>query len=1710
MSSRTARFAKFLRAAVDVKIKKVTEIGKYPFVQWYSELPVNCKEVLSPVTSEDWDPEDHRWLVVPRASEPDLPPLPRGCQPWVEGVNVRDPEKVPELLPSRTRLDESGSETVIQPDDDVRQQWRKYLEEKWVPWAERIRIARQVRPIYQRLFSMHQEMQGREDAYELLVGVGLYHDRTDPGQILRRHLLGFPAELQFDARTGTLTVLPSGDFTNARIEEDFLPPTHRARMQPHAADSVRKLQEMGPTFSDRSRVSEVVSTLVHALGPQTAYVDDVRPNDAPASSALASFAPALILRPRGARSLDELLKKIEEKGEQGPLESMFPPWRRLLEDERVWATEGPGGADGHTGATPTRIYFPLPTNEEQLKIVRHSNGGAGVVVQGPPGTGKSHTIANLISHYLATGQRVLVTAQTAQALNVLKSKLPGDLQALCVNLLGAGRESDRDLERSVRGILRRQMETANLEARRLDADRLEGSLAHSERELQRLERILHDARMAETTVVTAGSYRDTRAGIARRLQGESATLGWIDDEVPHETACPTYSGGWAELATYHASLDEKLREELGKTWFALPFTADFAGNILRRLDELRGSPVPDVNGPTLPSSIQNLELKALLEWLETVRDCELTTSNGDLEWVSELRTAVFGGDTSKWRVVAEEAAELMSALTPQVIGAILPVSVSGRSEGKALQDLQRLNEHYGKGGRRRVLGFMKPAAIKATEWLEISVELDGAPIRTAADVEKALRALAGARMLRDAHAVWQRWPVDASGSPRQQAAALTERLLRVSGFLAPAEKRERLPADCKGWLQEAARNSCSTEILRAVVQRRLYEIEVGDLRRSRDELVEQLRSKTRGLDVTPSFAAIETALRTENAESFAAAVAEHVGEGKRRARHSDYVTFIAAVRRWAPKTAAAIVAVEGTRSWAQRFEAFAQAWDHRRASVWLSLILSDERLEATERAANSERVRSQELTADLTAAWAWFYGLKRIDEGRRQNLVGWSQAVARIPRTGPSVFRRRAVARDFLSRCLDAIPAWVVSLGRLYDTVDPTPGLFDVAIIDEASQCWLDSLVLFYLAKRVIVVGDDKQISPTIVGVQDGQIEQLANTYLPDLQHRGLFTLESSLFDHARRYLPASIPLREHFRCVPEIIRFSNEQFYPDHPLIPLRQCGKHRLEPLKAVYVSDGLRHGDINEAEAQAIVDAVVACHTDERYDDCHFGVVCLQGDDQAKHVEKLLLDKLGPAVFAERRLRCGDAYAFQGDERDVMFLSMVAGPNTNNGVLVGSRHEQRVNVALSRACDQAWLFHSVREQDVSPQCLRRKVLTFFYQPTDQSIRGVPLDIPALRLRAQRADRTVERAPVPFDSWFEVDVALALVARGYELSAQVQVASKRIDLVVEGEGVRLAVECDGDEWHGPEQYEADMMRQRQLERAGWRFARVRESMFRSYQERAIREVLDACEELGIQPGGTRPESAPEPAGTHAQTAFTPDVLDGDEPAIVAEEQDVLNEPSSMAGAAPLSVTPGDRVVRSADHVPELFTDGREGPYTGYEGKGYPDPRAASAPDIRTAVLNIVETDGPLPKGSIYLLYRDGCPHVERAGKSLKQAVNGAVAALRRSGKLLAVDEGGANDPTEIVIRAPEQLPVVVRQRGARPIEGIPLSELAYVYRELSGGMRPQSYGEASELQRRVLERFELRNLTERARGRLAHAERLAFDDGLWQRLGGESATLF
>ncbi|MDF0677546.1 MAG: AAA domain-containing protein [Nitrospira sp.] len=367
---------------------------------------------------------------------------------------------------------------------------------------------------------------------------------------------------------------------------------------------------------------------------------------------------------------------------------------------------------------------------------------------------------------------------------------------------------------------------------------------------------------------------------------------------------------------------------------------------------------------------------------------------------------------------------------------------------------------------------------------------------------------------------------------------------------------------------------------------------------------------------------------------------------------------------------------------------------------------------------------------------------------------------------------------------------------------------------------------------------------------------------MSDFNFKEYFDVNVSLFDHGKlRYGTSRITLREHFRCMPEIIRFSNDLCYSDTPLIPLRQYSPNRLPPLDHVFVSGGYREGSnnraINRPEAKAIVERIVEMCGDSRYDGKSMGVVVLQGEAQAALIENQLLEQLGAEEMERRRLVCGNPYSFQGDERDIMVLSLVAASNERIGALTKAADERRFNVAASRARDQMILYHSVTCNDLSPFCLRRRLLEHFENTRPQQISGIERD--ELEQRAAQDNRGVVKPPAPFESWFEVDVALELLRKNFTVLAQYEFAGKRIDLVVEGGQARLAVECDGDHWHGADRYEADMQRQRDLERCGWKFFSVRESAFYSNKDNALARLWVALEERGILSNSRRMDSAPD-----------------------------------------------------------------------------------------------------------------------------------------------------------------------------------------------------------------------------------------------------------
>jgi very-short-patch-repair endonuclease len=254
---------------------------------------------------------------------------------------------------------------------------------------------------------------------------------------------------------------------------------------------------------------------------------------------------------------------------------------------------------------------------------------------------------------------------------------------------------------------------------------------------------------------------------------------------------------------------------------------------------------------------------------------------------------------------------------------------------------------------------------------------------------------------------------------------------------------------------------------------------------------------------------------------------------------------------------------------------------------------------------------------------------------------------------------------------------------------------------------------------------------------------------------------------------------------------------------------------------------------------------------------GVVSLLGDKQAVEVWDLLTDELGPEVMQRHRMACGDARTFQGKERDIMFLSMVSAPGNVGAPLARDTFAQRFNVAASRARDRMYLVRSVEADDLSAaDRFRRSLIAHFGTPFGQD------------------EQRVEELRTLCESDFEREVYDELTQRGYLVVPQVRVGQYRIDMVVEGsQDARLAVECDGDRYHGIDKWADDMNRQRVLERAGWVFWRCFASAFIRRRNEVLDDLLSALAERGIEPIGA--QGAPQSVHVERRVVAALDGLD-------------------------------------------------------------------------------------------------------------------------------------------------------------------------------------------------------------------------------------------
>ncbi len=1125
-------------------------------------------------------------------------------------------------------------------------------------------------------------------------------------------------------------------------------------------------------------------------------------------------------------------------------------------------------ASGSFGNENEEVLLSKPANKEQLEIARQLARRDCVLVQGPPGTGKTHTIANLLGHLLAQGKRVLVTAHTPKALRVLREKVVEALQPLCISVLQNDRQSQDDLEQSVRQIavrLSQDDHELDREARRLKQERKRVT-----DELHETRMRLLDARQDEIRGVVFGGKDIRTTDAAKRVKEGVASNDWVPSPVKLGEAAPL---SHAEIVTLYQTsarvcLEDERELNAGRPDVATLPTPKELSEVVEEITALGAQNLcyreelwDGTSGPQDLAEFDRM-LALATKAIEYLRNCapwqlEAVQAGRDGNEAMQVWISLTELIESAWKEV-RECQVLVMAFGPQVN--------DQRPPHELLPTVDEIIQHIENGKSfGLVTRLTKPACHELIGAVRIG---NRSPMLNESTHFRAVRALLRIQIVRQE--LVERWERQIAAKDGPASSELSERpeqvcrqfisLIRAciewhgSTWLTLEAAFHRL-----GFRWSAYYESTPPETGSNAQLRRLRNAVLGDLEQIlkaragwlRLRHLMQVRSEWCSRVARPNkpHAAVTQRLRQSLLDAVPASYREAYNELVRlKNLEADLATrqsLLDRLERAAPAWASAIKNRHPRHSKPEPPGDPLLAWEwrqlhdelERRANVSL-----DELQQRIERLG----LELLEITSRLVEKLTWASLIRQTHHEQKQALGAYAAMRKRLTKSGKGVqdAAMRAGARREMTVAKGAVPVWIMPLNEVAEAFDPRTARFDVVIIDEASQCDPTAMFALYLGHQTIIVGDDEQVTPVAVGVEMEQVLKLIQVHLQGIDHKELYNGETSIYEFAQIAFGGVIRLVEHFRCAPNIIAFSNTLSYKGE-IRPLREASAIALHPHVLPYRVEGARgsNDSVNDVEAEVIASLVCAAIQQPEYaaseadKPTSFGVVSLVGAQQAMKVDGILRQRLEPAEYKRRQILCGDAAQFQGDERDVMFLSVVDAPPSEPPLPMRQEGQKNIfkkgfNVAASRARDQMWVVHSLNHEiDLKPGDYRQRLI-------EHAIDPAACERELERLLPQVDARSKE---------FEGRVLRRLLESNFQVFPQYRVGGYRIDLVVTGGGKRLAVECDGESTHGPEKLQEDMERQAILERLGWQFVRIRGSIFFRDEDRALRPLFRRLEELGI-----------------------------------------------------------------------------------------------------------------------------------------------------------------------------------------------------------------------------------------------------------------------
>ncbi len=1484
----------FAKESAKLKGSPICDVTRYSFYEYEHKL----KELPGLHFNAGGD-EDEIWLTVDRLHESNAPTTNQTLLGlWLKVSN--DPSKEPTLKSSiefstllnagfikpNAQNDSMDKHLVALQDfeqaDEVASQLKAYMALEWLPWAVEEKKRRQNIQLYGNLFTLKQQLEGSitDSQIEIVWGTGMCVWNMGDNKVCHP-LITRLVDINVNEISMAIEIRPLN--VEAQLELDIYTTVDNLgtlELEKAYKDFTGKITQTFSPF-DSGTFDGILRSAVSCLDSKGIYwptkttADDRK---LPSASEELKITDTWVLISR-LRSKDSFIQDLErfKKNIEGnalilpkAIMAVLTEPANVNEDIILPSFRGISmvqGYDGDGNSSDTKVsdlYFPMSFNDEQVRIVQMLECHDGVVVQGPPGTGKTHTIANIISHYFALGKRVLVTSMKAPALAVLRDKLPEEIRPLAISLLSNEQEEMRQFEYAISKIAS-EIQVIDRSVYRKDIAQLEQSIDAIHAALAKTDRKINDCAKKNLDPFRIGDELITPVDAAIEVIKGNGHYEWLEDKLTSENIPLFTNSDVARLREARLTV----ANDMDYLDVSLPEILIFPGfqDLLRTHQDLSHHSKLEaaINSGDLPhlsshkDAIQDSHL--LLDKIQNLISISQQIERSGKGWHKNVRKFLKQASESKTEILG-----IFDALGGEIAQAIIernffltkPVSTPKDIEldielTSAIQNIVAGKSAFGLSG---LIG--KSASKKKLEEIKV---LSNAP-QTKEDWEHVQKYIALQKRFCELVTRWNSVApeldiecfevIEPSNAIKASESFLLYRLIQKHVALeAQIVSQSRLLLPTWERHSEIEENAECLQELQSFLDSHTLRQRLAKAHSNKENL-QQITSGYSGKVIDDLNEFTESMLGNPSIDD--ARFQDHwsrlIGELKRihgmKSAFAD-INYICNQ-----------IAESGAEKWAKKLRSkpantitdnllpdnWQKAWRLKCLDTHLEATDSREELKKLSRERSDSEILLAKTYRNIVVKRTWLKLAENATPDIRSALEAFRTAITKIGKgkgKRAAIFRQNA--RNASERANQAIPCWIMPHWRVSESLPAQLGCFDLVIIDEASQSDLSVLPALLRAKKVLIVGDDKQVSPDGSFLEVDKIKNLMTRYLTNQVDifRAQMDPGQSIYDLFKVvFAQSGTMLKEHFRCVGPIIEYSKREVY-NHELKPVRlPKASERLDPpLIDVLIEDGFRKGDINVPEARFIVDEIKKICADESM--CHrtIGVVSLLADKQTLKIWKMLEQEVGPELIKRHEIACGDARTFQGKERDIMFLSMIVSLGEAQAQTKEST-AQRFNVAASRARDRMYLVRSIELDQLSPSDkLRRNLISHFTTPFAQD------------------EQRVEDLRTLCESNFEKEVYDILTERGYRIIPQVKVGEYRIDMVAEGHNdARLAIECDGDRYHGADRWESDMNRQRILERVGWKFWRSFASTFVRYRQEVIEDLITHLSERGIEPIGSN--SAP------------------------------------------------------------------------------------------------------------------------------------------------------------------------------------------------------------------------------------------------------------